>query len=390
MSTLRTITAAAALAFTSVPGASQLQEDEPLVAEVLPEDLAAIVDDGGGQALVEAGVARGVLDGLQAFEPGAPIEVCFYGGTVQLRTKVAEIASAWNGVSPNIKLNFGQLTDPRMCRNDVPSAIRVGFTRTGDWSLIGKHSMEKVDTQRISLNLHGLSSSKLPSNEELHRRVLHEFGHALGFRHEQQNSRTNCDDEYKWDEVSSFFSKSPNFWPKEQVKSQMSSLNYFKGAMESESFDKKSIMTYPLPQELFTTGSLSPCFASRNTAISPDDAKIAKLAYTPKSDNQRQQLAYAIEQQVKVSGLAPRRAQAAAREIRLSLVNSADLRRLASRSGLDTLYKGQPGLALPAFSARLAQFRNNNSIKADALATAPMNVADFKSLLNQVGDSSFQ
>ena len=98
------------------------------------------------------------------------------------------------------------------------------------------------------MNLGWLTSET--REDEYHRVVLHEFGHALGCIHEHQHPQGGI----PWDKaaVYRFYSGPPNNWNQEQVDRNIFQ-RYDKSQTQYSKFDPKSIMLYAIPNTL-TTG----------------------------------------------------------------------------------------------------------------------------------------
>lgn len=183
------------------------------------------------------------------------------GGSINLIDLVKLHAKEWE-LYANIILHFVQ--------NFEDGKIRVGFSEKGSYSLVGRDALLAPIT-KTTMNLGWLAS--LPPESPFVRQVIvHEFGHALGFVHEHQTFGTAI----PWDKekVYALYAEPPNQWTREQVdvnifsKFSYTSTNY-------SSFDRQSIMLYPIPKELTTDGSS----VDWNMELSPTDKQYATLFY---------------------------------------------------------------------------------------------------------------
>ena len=124
--------------------------------------------------------------------------------------------------------------------------ITISFKSGGSWSCIGRSSLKKIP----SMNFGWLKPET--TDEEYHRIVLHEFGHALGMIHEHQNPSNN---QIHWDSsaVYQYYQQAPNFWTKREVDKNLFE-KYSVPSISNTSFDPLSIMLYSFPKELTING----------------------------------------------------------------------------------------------------------------------------------------
>lgn len=111
-------------------------------------------------------------DSLSPSQSAIVLGVAFLDGTADQRAFVQKVADEWisDGIEQLIRFNW----------NVAPSSarIRISFTRgVLDWSYIGRTSIKTLPTQQ-TMNLH---------HHMVESTIRHEFGHALGLRHEHQH-----------------------------------------------------------------------------------------------------------------------------------------------------------------------------------------------------------
>lgn len=185
------------------------------------------------------------------------LNVAFLDGDPIVQKKVKNVAKEWENYC-GITLNFDPTAKPD---------ITISFKYSGSWSYIGKSSPSEVP----SMNYGWLTPTT--NDEEYHRVVLHEFGHALGFIHEHQNPNDNP---IHWNKelVYRYYMRPPNNWSKEDIDNNLFA-KYDEEEINGTSFDPQSIMLYAFPKELTTDGYST----GWNTQLSESDKKLIKQLY---------------------------------------------------------------------------------------------------------------
>jgi hypothetical protein len=109
--------------------------------------------------------------------------------------------------------------------------------------------------------------------------ILHEFGHALGFKHEHQTFTADCDAEFNWDYLYTSLG-----WDKETVDRNMKKLSKRSTpTLRATELDLASIMMYSLGKEAFKDWSSSACYIRRqNTRLSALDRASIQRLYPPR------------------------------------------------------------------------------------------------------------
>jgi Astacin (Peptidase family M12A) len=229
------------------------------------------------EATDQVNALRYVIDRYKLWGAGSTLRVCFFGGEPDIRRAVADIAREWTRYA-HISFDFGQEAGLRSCAANEPSHVRVGFQSAGNWSYVGRDSIS-VDLSQPSMNLE-VAGGKLAliDPHELHRVVLHEFGHALGLQHEHQSPNSGCEAQFNWGMVYAELAKPPNNWTRQTVDTNLREL-VLSPRLEISPYDPKSIMHYSLPSWMFTGGQSAKCFVAPNEALSQLDELGAAAAY---------------------------------------------------------------------------------------------------------------
>ncbi|MFL5740232.1 MAG: M12 family metallopeptidase [Flavisolibacter sp.] len=197
------------------------------------------------------------------------ITVAFYPNEASniVIDKVKQYAKVWESVA-NVHFNFS---------NDLHNAlIKVGFTKGGSWSWIGRDVLHNPFGQK-TMNFGWFDNNT--SDAEFSRVVVHEFGHALGFIHEHQAA----DAHINWDveKVYAFFAASDG-WSRADVDQNIFT-KYSQNSTNGTVYDPTSIMHYFFPQGLTTDNQTF----TVNTTLSPLDKQFASKLYPfpPKMTN---------------------------------------------------------------------------------------------------------
>lgn len=281
---------------SSLPRAAKERVDRQ--DDLLREALKAVVKE-------EPAVLGFALERNKTWLPGSTIRVAFLGGDPGLRRKIADTASIWiKDAHANIKFDFGsgdRFNEWSRSDTTYSAEVRIGFDQLGLWSYIGTDSIiPEVPAGETSLNLEGFDHD-LPS--DWRGVVLHEFGHALGFLHEHQHPKANCESEFRFADdkdyvptrtpqgefiqdgqkrrpgLYTWFSGPPNEWDKDKVNSNLLKLDYSRAYATSLKLDKKSIMMYAFPDWYYKKGASSSCYIAQPTSLSSGDKQGAQLLY---------------------------------------------------------------------------------------------------------------
>jgi hypothetical protein len=195
------------------------------------------------------------------------LKVCFFGGSEEARSIIAEYALHWERPEHSIKLDFGKSGKFRTCKKNGKTEIqiRVGFDQPGYWSALGADSVVTATQDQQSLNLNGfenLTRNKLAAWQVS--TIHHEFGHALALMHEHQNPKSPCEEEFDWDKIYKVLSGPPDNWTKEVIDFNMRKLSG-PDVVASE-FNKSSIMLYQFPAEFYKKGAKAGCYVAKPSA----------------------------------------------------------------------------------------------------------------------------
>jgi len=166
---------------------------------------------------------------------GATLKVSFLDEASDfVKERIVNYAKVWEDYA-NISFKFIDTSD---------GDIRIGFKKGGSWSWVGTLA-QGVKSDEKTMNFGWLDD--YISENEFSRTVIHEFGHALGLKHEHQHP--DGDICWNWEAVIDFYTGDPNNWSKEETRSNLESLSYY-SIGNSTAYDPQSIMHYPIPQSL--------------------------------------------------------------------------------------------------------------------------------------------
>jgi len=171
-------------------------------------------------------IARAISAKGKTWDVGQTLNIYFIGGTKAQKSKVYNTVQT---IKKYANINF------RLVSHRENSDIRVSFMRgRGSWSYVGTDAIYVPDNEPTMNFGWGPDTAT----------ILHEFLHALGFKHEHQNPRGGID--WNRENVIRDLSGPPNNWDVRTIERNVLNMESLKNSLAT-SFDIKSIMIYAFP-----------------------------------------------------------------------------------------------------------------------------------------------
>lgn len=189
------------------------------------------------------------------WSPGQTLRVRFLNGSTAMQNKVFAYAEQWETYA---NINFVRVSSGT-------AEIRVKFGAEGNNSYVGKDNLN-IASNLQTMNLNFTSATK---EDYLRGTTLHEFGHALGLNHEQQQPLANI----PWNTQAVYAFYMSVGWPKERVDQNILNKATWESSQHT-SYDSKSIMQYSVDATLTTNGFSIP---DNNQLSATDKDFISKM-----------------------------------------------------------------------------------------------------------------
>ncbi len=200
---------------------------------------------------------RGFAMKNKLWNNGQTLRVKFLNGSDYVKNKVREYAIQWENHA-NIHFDFVASGD---------AEIRITFNRGGSWSKVGTDALS-VAQDRATMNFGWFDENT--SESSFSRTTIHEFGHALGIKHEHQNPTVGI----KWNKEKVYADMAESGWDKAKVDHNIFR-KYSRDHTEYCNHDPASLMNYSIPNS-WTTDDFEVPY---NTVLSEGDKNFVSLLY---------------------------------------------------------------------------------------------------------------
>lgn len=200
------------------------------------------MDRKGAEQAVSDPAFLAALTGKYWGPGGVNLSVSFLDNApAAVRDRILAHANAW-GEFCNVKFAWSQ----------SGGTVRIGRGAGGYWSYLGT-DVRMIGAGQPTMNLQGFSANT--SGAEMRRVVSHEFGHTLGFPHEQL--RRAIVQRLDVAKTLEYFRRTQG-WSEATTRSNVLTPLEERSVMGSETTDETSIMCYALPGSITTDGRAIP------------------------------------------------------------------------------------------------------------------------------------
>lgn len=225
---------------------------------------------------------------------GTRLIVAFQGGSFPVWLEISKIANQWSKYA-NVTFDFGINQAAKTARiwkiGDPVSIAHVRIRldaprRDQRWSAVGQDTFNPLFAEG-SMTLGGIANSYPMWTDEDRADILHEFGHVLGFLHEQQRDECQSDFRYVrgangepsiYDLYWKYFA-----WDHDKTEANLKLDAHYGQTSGSTEPDKTSLFLYPLYEFLLPAtlhGKDGPCYVkNKNLTMSKNDIAKASEMY---------------------------------------------------------------------------------------------------------------